>query len=133
MAAILLDHNVAHAIAPALRERGHDVVTARELGGVRASDDEHLLVAAQQGRVLVTCDVEDFVLLHGAWLRWFAAYPIDPTPTHAGILIIPQPDPRRGLWLPDHAAREIDAFLAQGRPLANRLFLWTTSRGWVQR
>lgn len=74
MAAFYLDHNVAVQVAHMLRAAGHDIVTARDLGLDHASDDEHLLTAAQQVRILVSHNRADFVLLHTAWQRWTAAW-----------------------------------------------------------
>ena len=89
-------------------------------------------MAAQQRRILLTCDVADFLLLHSAWRRWFVAYTVAPVPTHAGIVVIPQPDYRRDLWLPDAAAGENNALVSRESSLINRLYLWTASRGWVE-
>jgi hypothetical protein len=133
LASIYLNHNVARETAGWLRTHGHDVVSARDLHAERATDSQHLLAAAQLHRVLVTYNAADFARLHDAWRRWFSAYLPQRLPEHAGILIVPQPDCRRGAWLPDHAAREINDFLAQGLPLPNRLYVWMASRGWVER
>ena len=64
MAALYTDHNVARALARLLQARGHAVTTAHDLGLDGASDDEHLLVAAQRGWTLITNNRDDFVLLH---------------------------------------------------------------------
>ena len=127
MVAVYIDHDVSAQIAALLRNDGHDVLTTRERHLTRASDDEQLLVASQQGRVLITHNARDFVLLHNAWRRWSAAWQV--TAVHAGILVIPQ-------WprlLPAEAARELHHFLVfRGAP-ANELHQWRASaRGWVQ-
>jgi hypothetical protein len=62
---LLLDEHFSPEIARQLRSRGHDVVAARErieLHGV--SDRELLGIATDEGRVLVTENVIDFVELH---------------------------------------------------------------------
>lgn len=133
MAGIHLDHNIARDTAVASRRHGHDVVTASDQQEERASDATLLLAATQQGRLLISHDSHDFILLHDAWERWFTAYSTVPSPPHAGILIIPQQDYRRGFWLPDVAAREIDIFLEQHVSLMGQLHEWTPSRGWVRR
>lgn len=45
--------------APTLRASGVDVVSAHELGLFGAADEEHLAIAAHDGRVLFTCNVAD--------------------------------------------------------------------------
>jgi predicted nuclease of predicted toxin-antitoxin system len=58
-----LDEHVSPAIARALRQRGIEVLTAREAGLLGASDPEHLARAHADGRMLVTQD-DDFLSLH---------------------------------------------------------------------
>lgn len=52
----LLDQDVYATIARFLETLGHDVVPVARLGLSRASDEELLRVAQEQGRVLVTRD-----------------------------------------------------------------------------
>jgi predicted nuclease of predicted toxin-antitoxin system len=62
---LLLDGHFSPEIARQLRSRGHDAVAARErieLHGL--SDRELLRIATDEGRVLVTENVVDFVELH---------------------------------------------------------------------
>lgn len=62
---LLLDEHFSPEIARQLRNRGHDVVAAREqleLHGL--SDRELLAVATVEGRAVVTENVGDFVELH---------------------------------------------------------------------
>jgi hypothetical protein len=122
-----LDHDVARDIGRQLTARGHPARTAHELGLERGRDDEHLLLAAQQRWILVTHNRKDFTLLHAAWRRWFVAYGVVPLPEHAGILVI-----RQKVWLADEAAVEISRFVQSGVVLANELYEWTPSRGWVR-
>ncbi len=81
-----------------------------------APDDAQLFVAAQDNRVLVTKNGDDFALLHRAWQRWSAAWGVNPT--HAGILIIaadwPYPD----------AAQGIHDFVQHREFAPNQLFEW---------
>ncbi len=126
MASLYTDHNVALPTATALRiVYGHDIVTARDLGLERADDAVHFLTAAQQGRILITHNAKDFVLLQEAWLLWSVAWGV--APTHAGVLVIPH------RWLPPQAAREIDAFLNDHliHTLTNRLYAWRSGVGWT--
>ena len=63
----LTDQDVYAVTITFLRNLGHDVTTAAQLGLARAEDSELLSVARQQGRIFVTRD-RDFgalVFLHG--------------------------------------------------------------------
>lgn len=53
---ILLDQNLPLALAPILREAGHDVVHTREVGLDRAADEEILEHCCDDQRMLVTAD-----------------------------------------------------------------------------
>jgi hypothetical protein len=123
------DHNVSPPLAELLRTRGHDVLTARDVDQEAAGDDEHLLFAAQTGRMLVTHNVADFLLLHHAWRRWPLAWNIQPLPEHAGILVLPQP-PRAASVA---AARAIEEFIIAGSPTTNALWQWQPHTGWQER
>ncbi len=127
MTAFYTDHNVTAHLAPALRSLGHSVVTARDLGLQQAADDEHLLLAAQRGWLLVTHNATDFALLHDAWRRWGAAWRVRPTPEHAGILVMPD------LWTPERLADELDRFLQSGPRLVNQLYRFLPGHGWAPR
>ena len=91
MSSFYLDHDVSRHLATALRASSHSVVTTFELGAERQPDGEQLLIAATNRWILLTHNRADFELLHDAWLRWSAAWDI--TPTHAGILVLPQGRP----------------------------------------
>ncbi|MGH2367681.1 MAG: hypothetical protein ACRDI2_05730, partial [Chloroflexota bacterium] len=69
---------------------------------------------------------------HDAWLEWPPAWGVQ-APPHGGILVLPAPQPRRGLWLPEWAAGEISALLASGVPLTNALHRWMVGpASWVR-
>jgi hypothetical protein len=80
------DEMVPTWFAEALRSEGYDAISALEVGMGAAEDEEHLALAAAQGRVLFTCNVADrhhnFVRIHKSWLAANRA--------HAGILLCPQ-------------------------------------------
>jgi hypothetical protein len=57
------DEHVAKAVIKGLRQRGADVLTAPEAGMLGASDEEHLALAAAQGRVIFSHD-QVFLRLH---------------------------------------------------------------------
>ena len=127
MARFQLDHNVSRQIADLLRFRGHDVVTARELGLEDAADDVHLLAAIQDGRIFVTHNRADFVLLHYAWRRWTRVWRL--TQPHSGILVVPQPPHLP----PAEVANELNHIQA-GVSLVDELYEyeWQTRRAWVR-
>jgi hypothetical protein len=66
----------------ALRARGIDVVTAQEVGMMGRSDEEHLLSATSQGRVLYSFNRGDFFRLHSQYLT--------EGKTHAGMVLARQ-------------------------------------------
>jgi hypothetical protein len=65
-------------LVQALRLRGADVQTALEAGLVGRPDEDHLAYAAEEGRILYTFNVGDFMHLHGECMS--AGKP------HAGII-----------------------------------------------
>ena len=58
-----LDENIPASVAEQLRQRQIDVVRCQELGMRTAGDVDHLALATEQGRVLVTFD-QDFLRLN---------------------------------------------------------------------
>lgn len=112
-------------LARELAALGHTAVTARDLGLSAAGDQLHLLQAAQQHRILVTHNKDDFILLHNAWIDWTGAWHI--SLAHAGILIVKQ----QKLLVPD-MARAIDRLVKRHQPLANQLYEWTVSGRWIR-
>lgn len=123
MADFHFDQPVPSGAAVILRQLGHTVVTAWDLGMRYADDSEHLLHAAQHGRVLVTRD-RDLESLRVAWKLWSQAWGLQPLPEHAGILIV------SSHWRAAEVANALHQFISQGRPLANRLYRYDGTR-WV--
>lgn len=80
---LYLDHNVHLWLAAALRQRGHDVVVARDVGNARLSDEEHLRWATDQGRTVFTYDRNDYPRLHSEWRTRGE--------THGGIIVAVAP------------------------------------------
>ena len=66
----------------ALRARGVDVTTAQDVGMMECSDEEHLLFATNQGRVLYSFNRGDFFRLHSQYAA--------EGKSHAGILLARQ-------------------------------------------
>ena len=58
---LAMDEMFSPAVAAALRDLGHDVITVAERGELRAMSDEEVLAwATSQGRWLLTENVKDF-------------------------------------------------------------------------
>lgn len=91
-----------------------------------ADDEQQIIVAALQRRVLVSHNCRDFLLLHRAWLRWPPSLQVY-FPLHAGIAVIPQ-KPRH-----DHerAASVLHDLVSSFPILAESFVLWQPSRGWT--
>ncbi len=79
---LLLDAHFDPAVAQALRERDHDVVSIQEFGPeiYQAADAELLAFATAEGRTLVTRNVRDFIRLNAVWTAQERA--------HAGIVLV---------------------------------------------
>jgi predicted nuclease of predicted toxin-antitoxin system len=71
---LYLDQMLRHEVAQALRDEGHDVLRATEVGQERADDHQILQKAISENRVLVTLD-EHF----GDWV-------ILPLSEHSGVI-----------------------------------------------
>jgi predicted nuclease of predicted toxin-antitoxin system len=59
----LVDQNRSPALAERLRDAGHDAVHTMELGLERAEDDELLLLAREEQRVVISGDTDFGALL----------------------------------------------------------------------
>jgi Domain of unknown function (DUF5615) len=65
---LLLDEMYPSRLARSLRERGVDAEGVDECGPLRGlADEELLVVAAREGRALVSENVADFMRLYGEW------------------------------------------------------------------
>jgi uncharacterized protein with PIN domain len=87
VARLYLDSDVSRWLALPLRATGHDAITAHAVGLRNAADEEQLLFAAQEARVLLTHNRDDFAMLHRAWLAWPAALRVA-APAHSGVLVL---------------------------------------------
>jgi predicted nuclease of predicted toxin-antitoxin system len=94
----LLDEDVNPRTAEIARGLGLDVVSVHEIGRRTLSDSEQLEYAAQDGRVLVTRNRDDFI---EATLTFFRT-----RQPHPGVLIIPHTLPRRDPKRMAHALAE---------------------------
>lgn len=75
--------------------------------------------------MLVTRNRHDFENLHAAWQYWPRLWGVAPAPEHSGILVVPD------WWRPVQAARELDAFVRSGMPLANALYRHDRQQRWL--
>jgi hypothetical protein len=77
----MLDEMMPPAIADRLVDAGHDVIAVKATADLIGQSDEDLLIeATRQGRILVTLDLGDFAVID---LAWKAA-----GRSHAGLLYI---------------------------------------------
>jgi predicted nuclease of predicted toxin-antitoxin system len=65
--ALYTDEDVTDDLAPALRRRGYDAQSTAEAGNLSLSDEDQLRYAAEQGRAILTYNIEDFILLAHQW------------------------------------------------------------------
>ncbi len=72
----------ARAVAHNLRLRGVDVTIAVDEGRTGLPDNEQLDYATEQGRVICTCNLRDFIPLHTNYVTQGKA--------HGGIILIHQ-------------------------------------------
>lgn len=130
MVELYLDEDVSGDSGRRLILLGDDTLDARGVLEHATKDHQHLAMATRLGRVLVTHNAADYILLHLAWREWFDEFGQPPAPEHAGILLLPQP-PELGAT---EIADLIHAFIA-GQTMAalrNRLFQWTKQSGWEE-
>jgi predicted nuclease of predicted toxin-antitoxin system len=73
------DEDVADRLAPLLRERGYEAVSAQEAGTSGFTDEQQLDFAASRGWTLLTYNRRDFIVL--------AQQRHDARRSHAGIIL----------------------------------------------
>lgn len=79
---LLVDEDAQHrGLAPALRARGVDVVTAYEAGLTGAVDDAVLAHAVQDDRAVYTFNTGDYCRLHTEYMQQGRE--------HVGIIVVP--------------------------------------------
>jgi hypothetical protein len=123
-----IDEDPDQGLAPLLTGIGHGAVSTNELGHKGRTDLWQLAFAARERRTLVTCNIDDFEMLHDAWASWSREWGIGQRVAHAGILLIPQ-RPDITLFTVISA---IDELLRREDSLDYRLFRWRLSTGWVE-
>jgi predicted nuclease of predicted toxin-antitoxin system len=79
---LLLDEDVWHGLAVALREAGYDVLSVTEAGYKGHSDEEILALATADDRALLSHNIQDFAPLAEAYFFQQRS--------HAGIIVARQ-------------------------------------------
>jgi predicted nuclease of predicted toxin-antitoxin system len=59
----LLDHDIPDDVAYVLDALGHEVRKLRELAATTVIDEEVWRLAGEQGRIVITCNRDDFLVL----------------------------------------------------------------------
>jgi Domain of unknown function (DUF5615) len=110
---IYADENVRRRLVEALRGRGFDVLTARDVGLLGEDDDAQLAYAASTGRVLLTFNRGDFRRRHAQYVAAGRR--------HAGVALLPQRGPLERLVI--RACLLLD-WLTSLEPSESRLVNW---------
>ena len=79
---LYLDADVDVKLAANLRRAGYDCVSAREVGNAALDDETQIVFATNEGRVLLTHNIQDFVPIFERW--WHA------NRNHPGIVVSQQ-------------------------------------------
>ena len=79
---LYLDEHIQLALAEALRARSVDILTTQTTGNIEFADEDQLIFAAKQNRVLFSYNKRDFAILH---YRWQTSHK-----SHPGILLSDQ-------------------------------------------
>jgi predicted nuclease of predicted toxin-antitoxin system len=69
MIKLYLDEDVPEAVAIALRLRGYDVLTVKEVGRKGSTDIEQLQYASSQKRIILTHNIADFCKIHSNFIK----------------------------------------------------------------
>jgi hypothetical protein len=79
---LYLDADVDVKLAANLRRAGYDCVSAREVGNAALDDETQMVFAANEGRTLLTHNIQHFVPLFERW--WHASL------SHPGVVVSQQ-------------------------------------------
>lgn len=66
---LYLDEDIPPVLARLLRDAGYDAVSVHDVGAIGLSDDEQLVRASADARVLVSCNYRDFIAIGRDWAR----------------------------------------------------------------
>lgn len=121
---LYLDDNLdSNVLIGLVRQAGHEVISPRAVGTRGVTDEEHLRYAAAQGMVLLTANVEDFLMLHEVWRAQARQ--------HYGILLVyHERHPTRGMTSREIAAAitEIERSGVAIEGFAHNLNFWRRSK-----
>jgi hypothetical protein len=79
---LYLDADVDVRLAANLRRAGYDCVSAREVGNAALDDETQMVFAANEGRTLLTHNIQHFVPIFERW--WHAGL------SHPGVVVSQQ-------------------------------------------
>ena len=123
MARFYLDEHIHRDVGEMLTQYGHDAVHAYYVGHHSTPDTDHLLFAADSGRILVTLNRKDFEALHRLWIALNTWVGMDRE--HAGILTT------WGQISPAEWAGPMHFFLGQRPRMNNQMWEWNRQqRSW---
>ncbi len=105
MANLYSNENFPFDIVTILRQKGHNILTSYEAGQAnqRIPDEEVLIFATQQNRIVITLNRDDFIRLHRSNVN------------HSGIIICKDDRDYVG------QTNTLDAYLKEDTNLSNRL------------
>ena len=127
VAECFLDADVEDPMVELLVRKGHPTVTTKQASRINATDDVQLLIATDLGRLLITHDQRDFLLLHRAWRSFARRWGVQPE-DHPGILVVPQ---RKEIPY-SRTAAEIDHLIRGVKDLKGRFFRLDRRWGWIE-
>lgn len=117
MARLYLDEHLGH-LRLALKEFGHDVVSATDDDKRGRTDAWHFSQAVDENRTILTWNRGDYEYLHRLWTTLQTLGLV--SKGHAGILTRAAPRTyQSNEWLPVASER-----LASGEPLGGRMLIW---------
>ncbi len=105
-----LDEDPSNDLAQALRALGFDVVPTPQIALTSQIDPRQLAFAVFERRTRVTANLDDFRMLHEAWLAWSAIENGAAQDSHPGIIVVPNPNAMPASDMADHLdsyAREV--------------------------
>ena len=89
MSAFYLDEDVDRAYIALFEAKRLTALTTAQARRLRAHDDVQLLTATDFGRILLTHNARDFLLLDRAWRSLAQRWQVDVS-NHSSILVVPQ-------------------------------------------
>lgn len=128
MVRLFLDEDMSLRLVQALNERGIDALSAND-GYKGLNDAAQLLSSRSLGRVLVTNNTSDFLLLHQAWITWSSAWNLGEMERHAGMLLIHSAPGFDSQLIADEIRLLLDR-MSRASSFENRAISWDVKWGW---